>query len=355
MGAIENEKIYALKIRESANDGSDFGTPDADYRFAFVGEDGKWHLKDASDVVTDLGGDADTHIADATDAHDASAISVADSGGLLTATDVEAALAEIAGDSDNHIADSSGAHAASAISVLDTAANFTGTDVEAVLAELQDNIDAGGIPVSTIDAAGDLLIGTADDTVGRLALGTAGQVLTVNAGATAPEWAAPAGGGGGAAIPEPWFILPASGLNLAQKNSVGMSNLGLIVPCMVLTEVEMTGVRLWIGTQSGNISVAVYDEDYDRLATSGSVACPATGWRTVSFSAAATLPAGRYWLGLSASTTGSEFGMATLGTLVDAMEARAMSTAHPLPNPFVPSGAGRQPVLVGIITGGWAP
>jgi hypothetical protein len=30
----------------------------------------------------------------------------------------------------------------------------------------------------------------------RLALGTAGQVLTVNSGATAPEWATPAGGGG---------------------------------------------------------------------------------------------------------------------------------------------------------------
>jgi hypothetical protein len=40
-----------------------------------------------------------------------------------------------------HIADTSDAHDASAISVLDTAANFTGTDVEAVLAELQDNID----------------------------------------------------------------------------------------------------------------------------------------------------------------------------------------------------------------------
>lgn len=30
-----------------------------------------------------------------------------------------------------------------------------------------------------------------------LAIGTAGQVLTVNSGATAPEWATPAGGGGG--------------------------------------------------------------------------------------------------------------------------------------------------------------
>jgi hypothetical protein len=40
--------------------------------------------------------------------------------------------------------DTADAHDASAISVADSAGNFTGTDVEAVLAELQDNIDAGG-------------------------------------------------------------------------------------------------------------------------------------------------------------------------------------------------------------------
>ena len=38
-------------------------------------------------------------------------------------------------------------------------------------------------------AAGDVLYATAADTVQRLAIGTAGQVLTVNSGATAPEWA----------------------------------------------------------------------------------------------------------------------------------------------------------------------
>lgn len=53
------------------------------------------------------------------------------------------------GDATAHIADATDAHDASAISVLDSGANFTGTDVEAVLAELQDNIDAigaGGVP-----------------------------------------------------------------------------------------------------------------------------------------------------------------------------------------------------------------
>jgi hypothetical protein len=52
----------------------------------------------------------------------------------------------------------------------------------------------GPIPVITnsstdlITTAGDILYGTAADTVARLGIGTAGQVLKVNSGATAPEW-----------------------------------------------------------------------------------------------------------------------------------------------------------------------
>ena len=47
----------------------------------------------------------------------------------------------------------------------------------------------GAIPKSLVDAAGDLIYATANDTPARLAIGTAGQVLRVNSGATAPEWA----------------------------------------------------------------------------------------------------------------------------------------------------------------------
>ena len=39
-----------------------------------------------------------------------------------------------------------------------------------------------------VTTAGDLIYGTAADTVTRLGIGTANQVLTVNSGATAPEW-----------------------------------------------------------------------------------------------------------------------------------------------------------------------
>ena len=43
---------------------------------------------------------------------------------------------------------------------------------------------------------GDIVTGGASGASGRLAIGTAAQVLTVNAGATAPEWAAATGGSG---------------------------------------------------------------------------------------------------------------------------------------------------------------
>lgn len=54
---------------------------------------------------------------------------------------------------------------------------------------------AGKIPLSIIDAAGDLIVGTADNTVGRLGLGTALYVLRVNAAGNALEYAAAAAGG----------------------------------------------------------------------------------------------------------------------------------------------------------------
>ena len=54
------------------------------------------------------------------------------------------------------------------------------------------NEDATAVTVKIfepINNAGEILYGTAADTVAALAIGTAGQALKVNAGATAPEWA----------------------------------------------------------------------------------------------------------------------------------------------------------------------
>jgi hypothetical protein len=94
------------------------------------------------------------HINDATDAHDASAISVSPSGDL-TSTDVQSALVELQGDIDAsesglaaHIADATDAHDASAISVVATG-DLTSTDVQAALVELQSDIDTDEAALAT--------------------------------------------------------------------------------------------------------------------------------------------------------------------------------------------------------------
>lgn len=57
------------------------------------------------------------------------------------------------------------------------------------------DLAAAAIAKSTVTTAGDIIYRNATVPT-RLGIGTAGQVLTVNTGATAPEWKTPAGGGG---------------------------------------------------------------------------------------------------------------------------------------------------------------
>jgi hypothetical protein len=82
---------------------------------------------------------------------------------------------------------------------------------------------SSGVATDTIwDAAGDLVQGTGSNTAARLALGTAGQVLKVNAGATAVEWGASAGDVATDAI---WDaagdLAVGSGANTAAKLAIG--------------------------------------------------------------------------------------------------------------------------------------
>lgn len=54
-GVIESAHNYAIQLRESANDGSDFANGDTDYRVVFLGEDGQLHAKDSAGAVTAIG------------------------------------------------------------------------------------------------------------------------------------------------------------------------------------------------------------------------------------------------------------------------------------------------------------
>jgi hypothetical protein len=54
--------------------------------------------------------------------------------------------------------------------------------------------DAAGM-TNPMTTTGDTIYSSSGSTPARLGIGTAGQILRVNSGATAPEWATPAGGG----------------------------------------------------------------------------------------------------------------------------------------------------------------
>lgn len=56
----------------------------------------------------------------------------------------------------------------------------------------------GAVPVALVDAKGDLLVGTADNTIARMPVGADGQVLTADSTQTPGVKWAPGGGGGGA-------------------------------------------------------------------------------------------------------------------------------------------------------------
>ena len=57
------------------------------------------------------------------------------------------------------------------------------------------DLATAAVPKSTVTTAGDLIYGTGAAAVTRLGIGTAGQVLIVNPGATAPVWSSDIDGG----------------------------------------------------------------------------------------------------------------------------------------------------------------
>lgn len=79
---------------------------------------------------------------------------------------------------------------------LSDSTSSTSTTLAATANAVKTSYDlaAAAIPKSTVTTAGDVIYATGSGAVTRLGIGTAGQVLKVNSGATAPEWGAAASG-----------------------------------------------------------------------------------------------------------------------------------------------------------------
>ncbi len=80
--------------------------------------------------------------------------------------------------------------------IFTPAGNISATNVQNAIVE----VDAEKIPISIVDAKGDLIVATANDTLARLGVGTDGYILTASAAAASGmAWAigtAGATGGG---------------------------------------------------------------------------------------------------------------------------------------------------------------
>ena len=216
---------------------------------------------------------------------------------------------------------------------------------------------SGGVATDPIwDAAGDLAVGSGADTAAKLTKGADSTVLTISPSTHVPVWSAPSSG-----LPVPWFIAPIwYGPHSAYGGS-GSNNRAVYYLIDIPVACTITGLRVRIGTSSGNVCVGLYDASNNRLATSGSIASPGTGLRSLLFTSGAVIStAGRYKVGIAADNTSVTFSAG--GTVTVPGNGAMQATAFPLPDPAVP-GAGTEteglalggPNFILIVSGGWEP
>lgn len=142
-------------------------------------------------------------------------------------------------------------------------------------------------------------------------------------------------------VPDGGHCRTGSGALVSNPTSVAFSNRGFYARVLG-GKAGVSSLDIHVGVQSGNVSVAVYRNNGllgtaarptgSPVATSGSVACPATGRQTISLGSTVDINAGD-WLFLSADNSTATFGrfpsagvMATLPGV-----AYYQASAHPAP------------------------
>lgn len=162
----------------------------------------------------------------------------------------------------------------------------------------------GGVTMTLgSDADGDTYY-RASNVLTRLPKGTAAQVLTMNAGATAPEWATPSGGGSSALtiIPQPNTYPNNSPTSTLQLNTNTTMVLGQVVIPFGITVNKISFNVTTVGN-AGTLDATIYSESGASrpiAVTSGTIS--ATGMNTISVSAVA-LTAGMYYIAFNTNGT----------------------------------------------------
>ena len=179
------------------------------------------------------------------------------------------------------------------------------------------------VPKSLIDAKGDLIVGSAADTVGRLAPGTDGHVLTLDsAQSLGVKWAAAAGGSGtdyksGAS--------PKTGLWYRGNYGPVGANLSTVLNRLyaapfrlnATTTFDRIGIDVATAAGAGGVArLGIYASDATGglpgtlILDAGTVAIDSTGGKTITISQ--QLTAGMYWLAIINQTTGTAAVRATV-------------------------------------------
>jgi hypothetical protein len=127
------------------------------------------------------------------------------------------------------------------------------------------NLDTTGM-TNPMTTTGDVIYSSSGSTPDRLGIGTVGQVLTVNSGATAPEWAAaPAAGAN-------WTLLNAGGTLLTGATTITVSGISGADKIMVVI-----GENVSSANASSEISVRFNSDTGSNYASFGStIYYPAT-------------------------------------------------------------------------------
>lgn len=125
-------------------------------------------------------------------------------------------------------------------------------------------------------------------------------------------------------------------LGLVANTAWPAANRALAVPFTVWSDITVVGLFALTGAATGNIDLAIYDESFNRLVSTGSFA--ATGALQKQTVSKALTP-GKYYMAIAASAAGAGLIKAAVGNkfISNAAGMVMMNTAFPLPDPLVPA------------------
>lgn len=228
-------------------------------------------------------------------------------------------------------------------------------DVEA-LATATTAALAGKVDKSLVDAAGDLLVGSAPDTVSRLGPTTDGHVLTLDSGeALGVKWEAPSGGSGAgqgffSTLGDSWAYGMVTGTNIAWS----LANRAVFTRVTPSRDMAITKLTWRLNSGSGNYDIGLYDgATLARLWSKGSTALPAGGVVVETVSPTVNLTAGTpYYVAFALDGTQSLLMLNPVSSVrdvgqyqIDGVSGQAIqNAAFPLPDPAVVSAANVLPI-----------